>query len=576
MKKIWTIISIFLFGILPFSLAQNKIDSLRNSLTKASDGIDKVDLQNKLALELKGINLNESFHLSKMALSQAISIGYSKGAGMAQSNLGLFYYLINRFDSATYYNQKAINPLLSSGDSIEISKNYNRLGVDYYVSGKNKEAAEQYLLAISWSNNGRLKANAYNNLGMISKNNGDYGQAIQYHAQALSLYELLEDKLYQSHTYCNLGSCYISKKNWKAAAENYTMAEALGKEVNDNDCIAQSLNGLGIVASKRNENDKAILYFQESAKRYLQLNAHKEYAQQLVNLGDMYTKLKNYSTAIDYYNKSVDWFKILNDKQNLAAVYNNLGNLFNQQNNSKSAVVYFEKALELAAYSNEQNFKVIIAKNLSSIHESMGNSEKALKYRKLYDTYKEEVISVAENVKFLEIDKSLEVSKKEKQLAMQDQKINAMETSRIWLYVVLSMLLITAVFLYVLNQKRIKKQRTLEQNILSISNQIESLKSENHNLRDELLLTAKELSSLNQKYTGNKEKLPDGLTPLSKREFEVLLFIAEGLTDKEISEKIFVSINTVRTHTRRIYDKLLVNNRLEAAALLNKFQLTDE
>jgi ATP/maltotriose-dependent transcriptional regulator MalT len=206
----------------------------------------------------------------------------------------------------------------------------------------------------------------------------------------------------------------------------------------------------------------------------------------------------------------------------------------------------------------------------------MGNSEKALAYRKLYDTYKEDVINVAENVKYLEIDKTLEVSKKEKQLAQQNQQLDALESNRVWLISLLILSVLLAFFLYGLNQKRIKKQLNLEQNIDSISKQIESLKSENISLKDRLIQTEQELQDLTHKYSGSKEKLPESMTSLSKREYEVLLFIAEGFTDKEISEKIFVSINTVRTHTRRIYDKLLVNNRLESVALLNKYQLICE
>jgi len=91
-----------------------------------------------------------------------------------------------------------------------------------------------------------------------------------------------------------------------------------------------------------------------------------------------------------------------------------------------------------------------------------------------------------------------------------------------------------------------------------------------------LFLFSRELRNLEAKYSEAKETLPDNLIQLSKREYEVLLFIAEGLSDKEIAEKIYVSINTVRTHTRRIYDKLLVTNRMEAVGMLNKFQLLSE
>jgi LuxR family maltose regulon positive regulatory protein len=52
--------------------------------------------------------------------------------------------------------------------------------------------------------------------------------------------------------------------------------------------------------------------------------------------------------------------------------------------------------------------------------------------------------------------------------------------------------------------------------------------------------------------------------PLSEREIEVLRLIAEGYKYREIAEKLVVSINTVRHHTRNVYSKLAVNNRTQA------------
>lgn len=54
---------------------------------------------------------------------------------------------------------------------------------------------------------------------------------------------------------------------------------------------------------------------------------------------------------------------------------------------------------------------------------------------------------------------------------------------------------------------------------------------------------------------------------LTRREEEILDLLAEGLRFKEIGVKLFVSINTVRTHVRHIYEKLQVQSRTEA---LNK------
>ncbi|MBK8249088.1 MAG: winged helix-turn-helix transcriptional regulator [Gemmatimonadetes bacterium] len=52
-----------------------------------------------------------------------------------------------------------------------------------------------------------------------------------------------------------------------------------------------------------------------------------------------------------------------------------------------------------------------------------------------------------------------------------------------------------------------------------------------------------------------------GLTP---RELEVLELIAQGLSNREIAERVFLSENTVKTHSSRVFEKLDVKRRTQA------------
>ncbi len=54
--------------------------------------------------------------------------------------------------------------------------------------------------------------------------------------------------------------------------------------------------------------------------------------------------------------------------------------------------------------------------------------------------------------------------------------------------------------------------------------------------------------------------------PLSQRELEILQLIAQGLSNREIGERLFLALDTVKGHNRRIFSKLLVQRRTEAVA----------
>ena len=72
-------------------------------------------------------------------------------------------------------------------------------------------------------------------------------------------------------------------------------------------------------------------------------------------------------------------------------------------------------------------------------------------------------------------------------------------------------------------------------------------------------------------FTLNQARLRElGIT---RRELEILELIAGGLSNREIAEKLFVSENTVKTHSSRLFDKLSAKRRTQAVQLGKEFGL---
>jgi len=71
--------------------------------------------------------------------------------------------------------------------------------------------------------------------------------------------------------------------------------------------------------------------------------------------------------------------------------------------------------------------------------------------------------------------------------------------------------------------------------------------------------------------TGKPSEPSDRLSePLSERELEILACLAEGLSNQEIANKLFLAEQTVRWYNSQIYSKMAVGNRKEAVARLQE------
>ncbi|PJJ79224.1 response regulator transcription factor [Mucilaginibacter auburnensis] len=74
--------------------------------------------------------------------------------------------------------------------------------------------------------------------------------------------------------------------------------------------------------------------------------------------------------------------------------------------------------------------------------------------------------------------------------------------------------------------------------------------------------------SSSTEFTANQTEI-DRLN-LSTREVEVLTHMAQGLSNQEIAEKLFVSLNTIKTHSSKIFEKMEVKRRTQAVELAQR------
>jgi len=86
-----------------------------------------------------------------------------------------------------------------------------------------------------------------------------------------------------------------------------------------------------------------------------------------------------------------------------------------------------------------------------------------------------------------------------------------------------------------------------------------------------LRLTRRNIIITRSDFKFNAEEL--GRRGITRREFEVLELMAQGLSNREIADKLFVSLNTIKSHSSMLYMKLDARRRTQAISRAKELQL---
>jgi len=440
-------------------------------------------------------------------------------------------------------------------------------------------------------------AKCYNRMGITARYESDYTQSVNYHKRALTYYEKSLDTLSKIKCLNSLGVTYRKLNLEKEAFAQYFQALNLSEKINSQKSIAIALNGIGNVFINTEEYDKALKYFKKGVE--VETNSKNEKGQEygFANIGEVYLSKKKYDSARYYFQKSLALAKKNPRKEGIAIKYNLLGLLSQKEGDYKTSTEFYKKAIpQLVKYNSLRYLSnTLINIGVNQIHEGqykdalnnitqglqtaltikskenitlgynalteyytqIKDYKKALESHKKATKYHDSIVNVASKESIISTkiqyetqkkDEQLKQLAKEKQLSLEETKTskNKLIYGSLVSFLIIGSLLFS---LYLL-----KKNKALE------------LENQNAELQ-KYMLQIKDLEAhLNDKDNFNQEHISDNIKnfDLSNRETEVLEYITSGFSNDEISEKMFVSKNTVKTHIKNIYSKLDVKNRIQA------------
>lgn len=435
-------------------------------------------------------------------------------------------------------------------------------------------------------------ANALNRKGVNARYQHEYIKSVKFHKEAIDHYKKSWDIESRIKNLNSLGVSYRKLNIEGEALKYYFEALNLSEKVAHTKSVAIALNGIGNAFIDLNKYDESIKYF-NLALNLEKLNDNtKGMGYDFSNLGEAYMYKKMYDTSYVYHMKSLEIAKKIKYKDNEAIIYNNLGLMFQYKGNYEESLKYYEKAIPiLEKYHSKRylsNTKINIGidqdtlglkeqaenniieglklakkiaskeniilgyKALADLYQSTGNYKKALEERQLMTIYHDSIFNIQSENIIAAMEIKYNSEKKDEQIKRLNLENQVQKSNIITQFLAIGLLILVILFFIFYNRLRLKN-KSLE------------IKDMRHKIETYLQQITE--FEQNDNYTKNSlDIVKKGKSyGLSSRETEVLNYIAQGLKNQEIADKMFVSLSTVKTHTKNIFEKLDVRNRIEAA-----------
>jgi len=273
--------------------------------------------------------------------------------------------------------------------------------------------------------------------------------------------------------YFYLGLINYFLKNYQKSLAYYKKSKQISEKYNNEQGIINCNNNIGIVESKLNRIDTALMYFNKTLEYLKENNDPITKAQTYDNMADCYLKQQNYKKAELYLAKAMIITEKYDIKQGKIYIMFGLADLYNKTEKYDKAFSFASKALSIA----EEIESVSMVKDayyiMFQIYENKHDYKNALAYHKKYKSLEDSIFNKEKNKQIQETEAKYqanknqqEIDKQKLELAKRDSKIRIKEIQNyIFTAVVIFLLIIILIIYITLKQKQntnrlIKKQNT--------------------------------------------------------------------------------------------------------------------
>ena len=488
---------------------------------------------------------------------------------------GRSLYQLNRHEEAAFANMECSHLLIRNGinDSLLIGQGFYAASENYFALGifeLTKELAHKSLGYLNLKTDHTQLSHSYNMLAEVYRSQGNYEKALVYYDSTYQMDLVLLDTFYIAADLAMLGR--INAKLGRNKESLYLLNEAFDLLDKDEHLSELSItyNALGLAYADMNDFPNASKNILKALEIAQQINDPHLITNRMINLCDLYSRFEKYDEGKVYCDRSLKLMDDSFEPTGHTMVYENLGKIYHAKKRYKEAEEYLNKALNIAKKGNMLPLMKDIYKSLATQNIEKGNPETAFNFMEMHQEISDSIFSLNAHVeanalkfKYESVKKEAEIKSLKLKNELKEKDLVALKTRQrgtLMSLILLSILGLLGFFLYRQKQKNVLavKEKEMEKQLSKIS----SLQQDIARALDQKPTKENTLS-----FEVINQLINEDLTD---REYEILELVLDGCTNQQIADKVFLSINTIKFHLKKIYTKLDVANRVEVMQLLLK------
>jgi ATP/maltotriose-dependent transcriptional regulator MalT len=385
---------------------------------------------------------------------------------------------------------------------------------------------------------------------------GDYELALENFLDAYSFFLFLKDSTNASRLLSNVGLVYKNIGDYQASLNYYNQALDFSY-VSDTLTNSRLYNNIGVVYQHLEKYDTAEYFLEKSLFFKTILKDKKGMSNALTNLGNIAAVKGNFELALNYHQKSLNLEQEMSSDEGIAKSFNNIGSTYLKMKDFEAASKYAENALRISKKLGTKEQLRQSYETLAICDASRGSFRSAYHYQSLLTETKDSLMNEDVSRKLGQLESRLELASKQSEIEKLafENEINLLraEKTRNQLIIAIAASSLIIILLLAIYYQRARKAKAEK---MAQESQYDALQK-----RFIEILNGPQTFELKENLEALNAKL---VNPLTEREYDALKLSLQGLTNKEMGDKLFVSDSTVKFHLRNIYNKLGVSNRKEA------------